>query len=1152
MNKIFNIVWSPTLGQWCVVSELCKSPKNRRKGIKKTIITMLSFCLVSTSAIAANAAADKEIKEDNSQAADPNSLVWGMRAQSSGGSIAIGSDATADASIPATASDAIAIGRAAKSTGAGSLTVGSRAIASGNYGVAVGHSAKAIGGYSYAAGFGANAVGVDSFALGSWSQAKGDYSVALGKGNEALGHGSVAIGGISTLYKTLVNNSYGIAIGAESKVYGDESIAIGRKSNINSAANKAVIVGSQSSVGKDSSGSIVIGSEAVIGDSSQYAMALGNSAKANGIDSIAIGHNTHVLVKDGIALGKDSKVHSASVSVGNNNIITGQDILVLGKNVTGNVDNSVYLGTSSTASDVVTDTTGGSQSAVNNTQVDTLVFGQYAGAQANGAVTVGAVGNERRIQNVAAGLVSEKSTDAINGSQLFATQNRLSTFVNGTVEALGGNASINQDGTLKKPVYSIINGAPADGVMTDVHTVGDALTNLNAAVGSPLYFSSDSGAGFSRKLGSEIKVVGGNVDEGLLTTNNIGVVSNGIDTLSIRLAQELIGLKKAEFVNGANKTVIDGNGLTLSNDNGKIISLTDTEFNNGDNKITHIASGLDGQLLKDATGDTLTNAANISDLKNAINDVTNGLTNAGFGLSADDGKSVQKALGNNITISGDKNITTSVTKDGKLALNLNKDLDLDDGSITIGDTSVNNKGLIIAGGPSVTNQGIDAGGKIISGLADAINDDDAVNLGQLNEKIQNVTNASTWSLTTESDTIKHEVSNQTVSVNHGLNTKVSTVTKDALGNYSYQIDVMGIPMNYIDSKGNELVNIGGEFYTQEVNPDTGETVLTKAIPAKVKISNDKPMQLTNVANGRVTSESTDAINGSQLSAALDIVGGSNITYNNGKPTLKPDTFSDLSTASGGDIATDGSQFKQPVDIVAAVNTINKEGTKYFKANSNGVAAKAEGKNSTAAGAGSVASAPESVAVGHNSVVMSSAPVGSVSIGSGSKAEQAHTGNYSVDNTIVAGKKGKDTAVVSFGSEGNERQLQHVAPGVLSETSTDAVNGSQLHAVSQKQSNNSKAIANLGNRFNQLDNKVSELNRDIRGVGASAAAMSSIPQAYLPGKSLMGLGVGGYGGESAIAIGVSTISDNGKVIMKLNAGNNSRGDYSVGAGVGFQW
>ncbi|WP_175609584.1 YadA-like family protein, partial [Escherichia coli] len=74
----------------------------------------------------------------------------------------------------------------------------------------------------------------------------------------------------------------------------------------------------------------------------------------------------------------------------------------------------------------------------------------------------------------------------------------------------------------------------------------------------------------------------------------------------------------------------------------------------------------------------------------------------------------------------------------------------------------------------------------------------------------------------------------------------------------------------------------------------------------------------------------------------------------------------------------------------------------------------------------------------------------------------------------------------------------------------------------------------------------------RGVGASAAAMSGIPQAYLPGKSLMGLGAGGYGRESPIAIGVSRLSDNGKVIMTLNAGQNTRGHFSDGAGRGRQW
>ncbi|ENE6233028.1 YadA-like family protein, partial [Escherichia coli] len=239
-------------------------------------------------------------------------------------------------------------------------------------------------------------------------------------------------------------------------------------------------------------------------------------------------------------------------------------------------------------------------------------------------------------------------------------------------------------------------------------------------------------------------------------------------------------------------------------------------------------------------------------------------------------------------------------------------------------------------------------------------------------------------------------------------------------------------------------------------------------------------------------------------------------------------------------------------VADAVNMLNREGTKYFKAASSGQAAKAEGRDSIAVGQGAVSRGQNSIAMGNGAEVTRQAAAGSVAVGSHARAGRANTGTYALNGQAVAGRTGSDTAVVSFGQPGQERQLQSVAPGVLSANSTDAVNGSQLHATNRQVAGNTQAINTLGNKFSQLSYRVEELNRDIRGVGASAAAMSGIPQAYLPGKSLMGLGVGGYGGESAIAIGVSRISDNGKMIMKLNAGQNTRGNFSVGAGVGWQW
>ncbi|EOM3171270.1 YadA family autotransporter adhesin, partial [Escherichia coli] len=334
--------------------------------------------------------------------------------------------------------------------------------------------------------------------------------------------------------------------------------------------------------------------------------------------------------------------------------------------------------------------------------------------------------------------------------------------------------------------------------------------------------------------------------------------------------------------------------------------------------------------------------------------------------------------------------------------------------------------------------------------------------------------------------------------------------------------------------------------------DSGNITLSPAEPARVRISSDQPLVLTNVADGAVTPESVDAVNGGQLASAGNIVAGKNVVWNNGKATLSPDTFSELTTAGGSNRTTTGTIQTVPDNVADAVNMLNREGTKYFKASSSGPAAKAEGRNSVAIGQSAISRAENSIAMGNGAEVSGDAAAGSVAIGSGSRAGRAHTGNYSLNGQAVAGRTGSNTPVVSFGQAGQERQLQHVAPGVLSAESTDAVNGSQLYAVHRQTEGNTQAINNLGKKFDHLNDRVDELNRDIRGVGASAAAMSGIPQAYLPGKSLMGLGVGGYGGESAVAIGVSRISDNGKLIMKMNAGQNSRGNFSVGAGVGWQW
>ncbi|HFO8911505.1 TPA: YadA-like family protein [Escherichia coli] len=733
-----------------------------------------------------------------------------------------------------------------------------------------------------------------------------------------------------------------------------------------------------------------------------------------------------------------------------------------------------------------------------------------------------------------------------------------------------------QDGTIKLTSAPAANGKSASatiavnagkGGLTDA--AGTTKTRLTytpdgkspaeelATMNDGLSFEGDDGKVIHKKLNEKLTIKGGAEKNAEVTDGNIRV-DNDNGGLLVRMTRNLRDLASAVFGTGGQITTVNDKGITITTPaagggQGNTVSLTGSGLNNGGNQITSVASGLNGTALADAGGDVLNNAANIGDLKNALRDSSAALVNTGFGLQADDGSKVNTSLGKHITVGGDgQNISTTV-QNGSLTVRLADNIRLaDDGSVSVGGTRMDKNGLTIKDGPSVTVNGIDAAGRVISGVKDGVNDQDAVNVSQLNREISQATAATTWALKTESGDEAVAVSSQTVEVRHGQNTRVSAISKDDKGNYSYEIDVTGIPVEYTDSQGNPLVNIGGRFYTQTEDAATGKLTMTPAEPARVRISSEQPLVLTNVAAGNVSPVSTDAVNGSQLASAARIAGGDNVVWKDGKAALAPDTFSELTTAGGGKTTVNGGVHKTPDNVADAVNMLNREGTKYFKAASSGQAAKAEGRDSIAVGQGAVSRGQNSIAMGNGAEVTRQAAAGSVAVGSHARAGRANTGTYALNGQAVAGRTGSDTAVVSFGQPGQERQLQSVAPGVLSANSTDAVNGSQLHATNRQVAGNTQAINTLGNKFSQLSYRVEELNRDIRGVGASAAAMSGIPQAYLPGKSLMGLGVGGYGGESAIAIGVSRISDNGKMIMKLNAGQNTRGNFSVGAGVGWQW
>ncbi|HFP9544634.1 TPA: hemagglutinin, partial [Escherichia coli] len=665
-----------------------------------------------------------------------------------------------------------------------------------------------------------------------------------------------------------------------------------------------------------------------------------------------------------------------------------------------------------------------------------------------------------------------------------------------------------QDGTIKLTSAPAANGKSASatiavnagkGGLTDA--AGTTKTRLTyapdgtlpaeelATMNDGLSFEGDDGKVIHKKLNEKLTIKGGAGDNEDVTDSNIRVDANEKgDGLLVRMTRNLRDLASAVFGTGGQITTVNDKGITITTPaagggQGNTVSLTGSGLNNGGNQITSVASGLNGTALADAGGDVLNNAANIGDLKNALRDNSAALVNTGFGLQADDGSKVNTSLGKHITVGGDgQNISTTV-QNGSLTVRLADNIRLaDDGSVSVGGTRMDKNGLTIKDGPSVTVNGIDAAGRVISGVKDGVNDQDAVNVSQLNREISQATAATTWALKTESGDEAVAVSSQTVEVRHGQNTRVSAISKDDKGNYSYEIDVTGIPVEYTDSQGNPLVNIGGRFYTQTEDAATGKLTMTPAEPARVRISSEQPLVLTNVAAGNVSPVSTDAVNGSQLASAARIAGGDNVVWKDGKAALAPDTFSELTTAGGGKTTVNGGVHKTPDNVADAVNMLNREGTKYFKAASSGQAAKAEGRDSIAVGQGAVSRGQNSIAMGNGAEVTRQAAAGSVAVGSHARAGRANTGTYALNSQAVAGRTGSDTAVVSFGQPGQERQLQSVAPGVLSANSTDAVNGSQLHATNRQVAGNTQAINTLGNKFSQLSYRVEELNRDIRGVG----------------------------------------------------------------------
>ena len=236
-----------------------------------------------------------------------------------------------------------------------------------------------------------------------------------------------------------------------------------------------------------------------------------------------------------------------------------------------------------------------------------------------------------------------------------------------------------------------------------------------------MVFGGDTGTDIIKKLNNKVSVIGGITNRTLLTTeDNIGVVSDGTDNLKVRLAKDLRGI--TSISNGDTK-------ITLKDHCEDAVTITGGNINVTNNRITNLKDGEDEH-----------DAVNKGQLDKAVD----GIKQGAFGVTADDGKSVKKNLGETVGIGGDgTNISTSV-ENGKVRVSLNKDVRVDTvtaNKVTTGDTTVTSDGMVINGGPSVTKNGIDAGNKVITNVAAGrigAGSTDAVNGGQLHDMADSI------------------------------------------------------------------------------------------------------------------------------------------------------------------------------------------------------------------------------------------------------------------------------------------------------------------------------------------------------------------------------------------------------------------------------
>ena len=1133
------------------------------------------------------------VSEANSSATGNNVTVSGANSSASGNNITV-----SGANSSASGNNVTVLSANSSATG-NNITLENHAY---NNLLAMGNNIKVVHANSNAIGNNINVSHMNASAIGNNISVSNLKSAAIGNDITASGSNSIVLGNNITNSKDkdrviAVGNSItarykdSIFLGDNTGVVGtnngERNILIGKNAQVGDASisglvNQAIAIGAGGNLNQNSKDNITQGAWAR-GDQS---IAIGGNVISYGNSSVAIGGDDTDLAAGAQTTyidtnGKDKTgtvqnafrdltgenlqnprwvntiAGEAAVSLGTKTR-SGDLSLALGSLAAAQKTNAVAVGTGANASFANSVALGGGSATDREGKaLESYTFlgntYSWAGGKkviAGDVVSIGKKDYERQLINLAPGNVSGTSTDAINGSQLYSAFKAIEA-VNLTTEGNEGKGSVNlakqplnitgsnglttvaknngievkiDDETRKKidavssakeVSASVSNGSSAVSVRTNgTKPVGgvevtDYVVDLSQATkdniqkgvdaktivdNEGLTFAGDTGDNVKRKLGDTINVVGG-ADVTKLSDGNIGVVADGTDKLKIKLAKDINvdSVKAGDTVLNQDGVKV-GDDVALTKDGLKAgdVLVNKNGINAGNQKISNVAEGKVAPDSKDAV-----NGSQLYSLGDTINKKIDGM---GLNFTGNNESTVNKHKLNTLVKIKGEGVTEAQSADFKSAAgNINVKAD---GADTLEvQLAKDLKGLNSA-------EFKDAAGDVtkITPAGVAVNKADNLNAdGSVKDP------------------------NKTVSIsNAGVNAGGNKVTNVADGDVNADSKDAINGSQLYNSGWNVTVNKdGGEAEgetVQKVSPGNtvtyiaGQNIKIKQDGMKFTISTTKDLKAENVTAATVN---TTRINlGKGANSTITVVSGKDAA-----PSLDGKTPNRMNFG-GETIATlsDGLKFGANVGDVYPARLNSQINVKGADSNTNW-----------------------SEFDGGDNVMTNIDKSGNVRVGikKNFKVESVTANKFTAGDTVIDGngvtiKNGP--SMTKNGIDAGNKQITNVAPGRIAADSTDAVNGSQLHEVK----------ADMNNKINKLNGQVNKLGKRVNAGTASALAASQLPQAYIPGKSMVSVAAGNYQGQNAVALGMSRISDNGKIIIRLAGTSDTQGKVGVAVGAGYHW